>query len=59
MIDWNHTYAAIWRQRQAFLRPVRQIDPIRLDQLLGIEPQKQQMIDNTQRFLAGLPANNA
>ena len=59
MIDWNHTYAAIWRQRQAFLRPVRQIDPIRLEQLLGIEPQKQQLIDNTQRFLAGLPANNA
>lgn len=59
MIDWNHTYAAIWRQRLEYLRPVRQIDPIRLDQLLGIEPQKQQLIDNTQRFLAGLPANNA
>ena len=59
MIDWNTTYAAIWRQRQAFLRPVQQIDPIRLEQLLGIESQKQQLIVNTERFITGLPANNA
>lgn len=59
MIDWNTTYAAIWRQRQHYLRPVVHIDPIRLDQLLGIDSQKQQMIENTQRFLSGLPANNA
>ena len=59
MIDWNTTYAAIWRQRQQYLRPVSQIDPVRLEQLLGIEPQKQQLIANTERFLAGLPANNA
>ncbi len=59
MIDWKTTYAAIWRQRQAFLRPVRRADPIRLEQLLGIDTQKQQLIANTERFLAGLPANNA
>lgn len=58
MIDWNTTYAAIWRQRLAYLRPVRDIDPICLEQLLGIEAQKQQLITNTERFLAGLPANN-
>ncbi|WP_445371591.1 ATP-binding protein [Methylomonas sp. HW2-6] len=58
MIDWNNTYAAIWRQRQEYLRPVRHIDPIRLQQLLGIESQKRQLVDNTLRFLAGLPANN-
>lgn len=59
MIDWNDTYAAIWRQRQQYLRPVKQIDPIRLEQLLGIDGQKQQLVDNTLRFLAGQPANNA
>lgn len=59
MIDWNTTYAAIWRQRQQYLHPVKRLDPVRLDQLLGIEPQKQQLISNTDRFLAGLPANNA
>jgi predicted AAA+ superfamily ATPase len=59
MIDWNITYAAIWRQRQEYLRPVKQIDPVRLDQLLGIELQKQRLIDNTERFLSAQPANNA
>lgn len=59
MIDWNTTYAAIWRQRKQYLRPVKQIDPVRLEQLLGIDSQKQQLTSNTERFLSGLPANNA
>ena len=59
MLDWTNTYAAIWRQRKEYLRPVRQLDPIRLEQLLGIDVQKQQLIENTERFLAGKPANNA
>jgi uncharacterized protein len=58
MIDWNTTLAAIWRQRKEYLRPVQQMDPIRLDDLLGIEPQKAQVIDNTERFLASKPTNN-
>ncbi|MGY6274974.1 ATP-binding protein [Methylomonas sp. MgM2] len=58
MINWNSTCAAIWRQRQAALRPVRHTDPIRLEQLFGIDTQKQQIVSNTERFLAGLPANN-
>lgn len=59
MIDWNTTFAAIWRQRKQYLRPVRNIDPIRLDQLLGIEDQKRQLTANTERFLSGMTANNA
>ncbi len=59
MIDWQQTYAAIWRQRKEYLRPVIQIDPIQLERLLGIDEQKQQLIANTERFLEGLPANNA
>jgi predicted AAA+ superfamily ATPase len=58
-IDWNTTLAAIWRQRKEYLRPVSNIDPIRLQDLLGIEQQKQQLVRNTLRFLAGQPANNA
>lgn len=58
-IDWHTTYAAIWRQRQAYLRPVVHIDPIDLQQLQGIDQQKQQLIANTERFLSKLPANNA
>lgn len=59
MIDWNTTHAAIWRQRQQYLRPVRHLDPISLDQLIGIDSQKQQLIRNTERFLSGMTANNA
>lgn len=59
VIDWNTTYAAIWRQRKQYLRPVRQFDPIRLDQLLGISDQKRQLTANTERFLSGMAANNA
>ena len=59
MINWNSTIAAVWRQRKEYLRPVLQTDPIRLDELLGIDDQKQQLIQNTERFLAGKPANNA
>ncbi len=58
-IDWTNTAAAIWRQRKEILRPIAQIDPIGLEELLGIDVQKQQMIQNTERFLKGLPANNA
>ncbi len=59
VINWHQTYAAIWRRRQQALRPVKELDPITLDELLGIEQQKQALVANTRRFLAGLPANNA
>lgn len=59
MIDWHLFHAAIWRQHQTYLRPVKQIDGIRLDELLSIDRQKQLLLANTERFLQGKPANNA
>lgn len=59
MIDWNLTYAAIWRQRKELLRPVVQLDGIQLADLLGIDEQKAKLTQNTGRFLASQPANNA
>lgn len=58
-IDWQTTYAAVWRQNKAYLRPAVRLDTIRLDDLVGIDSQKQQLIENTERFLQGKPANNA
>ncbi len=58
-INWQQVPAAIWRARSQTLRPVRELDPISLNQLLGIERQKQLVIENTERFLQGQPANNA
>lgn len=57
--DWSTTTAAIWRQRKESLRSVKCLDPVRLDELLGIEQQKKLLIENTERFLDGQPANNA
>src|SRR5512147_2704215 len=58
-IDWNHTLAAVWRQRREQLHPVTAVDPVRLDELIGIDRQKQALADNTERFLSRQPANNA
>ena len=60
-IDWARTHAANWR-RSSFagtMEPVPSVETVHLDDLLGIEPQKRVVEDNTRQFLAGLPANNA
>lgn len=50
-----------WTRRgyRGVLLPVRDISPVRLDDLLCIEDQKTRLVRNTRQFLAGLPANNA
>ena len=58
-IDWNETYAAIWRQQKLRLRPVDSIDPVSLKSLIGIDRQKDELLRNTERFIACKPANNA
>ncbi len=54
-IDWSKTHAAIWRQQKHKLRAVKAIDPVRLQDLIGIERQKTELINNTRRFLVGKP----
>ena len=58
-IDWQVTYAAIWRERRQALRAVRNTDPVALTDLLGIDRQKRLLLENTERFIAKLPANHA
>jgi predicted AAA+ superfamily ATPase len=60
-VDWAVCHAANWR-RSSFagtLEPVPSVEAIHLEDLLGIEPQKRVLEENTRQFLAGLPANNA
>ncbi|WP_343597296.1 ATP-binding protein [Acinetobacter sp.] len=45
-----------WQKQQ--LKPIHQPKKIRLDDLKGIERQKQKVIQNTLQFLKGLPAND-
>lgn len=57
-IDWNTTLAAIWRHQSGRLRPVRMLDPIQLSRLVGIDDQKERLIQNTSAFLERRPAHN-
>jgi len=60
-INWASCHAANWRRHSfsGYLEPVRVTDTTTLDELLGVEEQKEIMVSNTRQFLAGLPANNA
>jgi len=60
-IDWSKARAANWR-RHSFsgcLEALTGVECIDLDDLLGIDSQKQMVVSNTLQFLSGLPANNA
>lgn len=48
-----------FRWREGRLEPVREPDPVGLADLAGHEEEREPLIRNTRRFLAGLPANHA
>ena len=50
----------IWERSgdQGILRGVDDPDPVRLSDFIGYEQQRNEIIDNTLRFLKGYPANN-
>jgi predicted AAA+ superfamily ATPase len=58
--DWKAARAFRWRRRgqRAELQPVRQLAPIRLADLQGVDEQKRRVDLNTRQFVAGRPANN-
>ncbi len=60
-VDWSSCYAANWRRHSfsGYLEPVKVTDNTRLTELLGVDQQKEIMVNNTLQFLKGLPANNA
>jgi len=51
--------AFIWHAERAFLHPVKTVNRIDLDLLLGIDHVRDILLKNTDRFARGLPANNA
>ncbi len=52
--------AAYWQNdtKEFGLVGIANPDPIRLDQLIGLDSEKKIVVENTEYFLAGLPANN-
>jgi hypothetical protein len=58
-IDWHQSYAAIWRSHSQKLKPVHRLDPVRFEDLQGIDRQKKAILENTQHFIAGKTSNHA
>ena len=60
-VDWSRDWAARWRSGPlgGVLAPLGHLDQIGLQDLLGIDDQKAQLVANTEQFLHGFPANNA
>ena len=58
-MDWSTTYAAIYRARKDRLKPVFELDTISLKELVGLESQKQALMDNTLNFIQEKGANHA
>ena len=57
--DFDAAEAFVWHTEPATFQPVRQVNRIPLQLLKGIEPVARRLLDNTERFARGLPANNA
>jgi predicted AAA+ superfamily ATPase len=59
-VDWRSTIAAVWRKHalSGHLEAADGGTRIDLDDLLGIDRQKELLEENTRQFLAGFPANN-
>ncbi|WP_292752195.1 ATP-binding protein [Methylophaga sp. UBA4204] len=58
-LDWHQIHAAVWRAHSQKLKAITRLDPVQLDQLIGIEQQNQQLVENTRRFVEGETSNHA
>ncbi len=56
---WRAADAFVWHPVPGRLAPVPEVSAVEIEMLHGIERQKGLVLENTMRFAAGLPANNA
>jgi predicted AAA+ superfamily ATPase len=59
LADLSAASAFVWHPERGELAPVARVSRVELALLRGIEQQKGILLENTVRFAAGLPANNA
>lgn len=57
--DLTAADAFVWHPSPPRLAPVLRVSRVAIELLKGVERQKQILLENTLRFAAGLPANNA
>jgi uncharacterized protein len=58
-VDFGVAEAFVWQAAPEAFLPVMHVNRQPLDLLKGIDRAAEQLLDNTRRFAAGLPANNA
>lgn len=58
-IDFDAADAFVWHPDPDGLIPVPRVNRVEMDLLQGIDRVRDLLIENTERFAAGLPANNA
>src|SRR3954469_1261488 len=56
--DLDSSDAFVW-QAEGWLEPVQSVSRVHINLLQGIDRAKEMLIENTERFARGLPANNA
>ena len=56
--EWEASDAFVWHADRGWLEPVHQVNRIEIGLLRGIDRVRDILLDNTERFAAGLPANN-
>ena len=57
--DITAAEAYVWHAAGHRLEAVPKVNRVDLDLLLGVDRQKETLLENTRRFAKGLPANNA
>ncbi len=57
--DLEAADAFVWHPENGRLMPVERVSAVAIEMLQGVDRQKALVLENTQRFAAGLPANNA
>ncbi|MEO3431650.1 ATP-binding protein [Inquilinus sp. CAU 1745] len=57
--DMAASDAFVWHAEEGRLDPVEEVSRVPLDLLKGLDLQVDLLLENTERFAAGLPANNA
>src|SRR6202167_2390487 len=56
--DLNAADAYVWHAESQYLEPIKKVSRVDLDLLQGIDRVRDILLDNTERFARGLPANN-
>jgi uncharacterized protein len=57
-IDLEASDAFVWHADRGWLKPIREVNRVEIGLLRGIDRVRDILLDNTERFAAGLPANN-